>query len=486
MVYKSSSIAPSGGGTGISSVSNSDGTLTISPTTGAVVASLNLGNANTWTGLQTILQAGIGAVSTDGLVLSNTTAAAAGAQQWSPRLHFIGQGWATGAGGSSQTVDWIAEVRPVQGATNPSANWVLSSSVNGGAYTNCFSINSSFSISTLCAVSITGGAALNLTSGRINLAATTGLLVWASDTGLLRNAAGVVEVNTGTAGQFASLICGAATSSTIALTVKGAASQSADLQQWQNSSASILASMSSAGVLTLGLASTQTGQLKLKGTTSGTITLSTADAAGTWTMKLPTTAGTNLYVLQTDGSGNTSWVAQSGGGLTVNSTTISGGAAGQLLYDNGGTLEECTTTVNSAGLIIKYNNIATAGWGVPGIYASGRATAQTATNSSISTYTVGGSDGSFLVSANVNVTTGSIATMAGTIVYTDETNTSRTLTLNFSTVAGAFVTSITSAAAYEGVPLHIRAKASTSITFGITMTGTGSPYNAEGMITQIS
>lgn len=37
----------------ISSVSNSDGTLTISPTTGAVVASLALGHANTWTGVQT-------------------------------------------------------------------------------------------------------------------------------------------------------------------------------------------------------------------------------------------------------------------------------------------------------------------------------------------------------------------------------------------------------------------------------------------------
>src|SRR3990167_4393524 len=38
---------------GVSSVSNSDGTLTISPTTGNVVASLNLANANTWTGGQT-------------------------------------------------------------------------------------------------------------------------------------------------------------------------------------------------------------------------------------------------------------------------------------------------------------------------------------------------------------------------------------------------------------------------------------------------
>lgn len=41
------------GGAAVSSVSNSDSTLTISPTTGAVVASLALGHANTWTAVQT-------------------------------------------------------------------------------------------------------------------------------------------------------------------------------------------------------------------------------------------------------------------------------------------------------------------------------------------------------------------------------------------------------------------------------------------------
>lgn len=46
-----SSLGISGGGA-VSSVSNSDGTLTISPTTGSVVASLALGHANTWTGGQ--------------------------------------------------------------------------------------------------------------------------------------------------------------------------------------------------------------------------------------------------------------------------------------------------------------------------------------------------------------------------------------------------------------------------------------------------
>ena len=41
------------GGAIISSVSNSDSTLTVSPTTGAVVASLNLSHANTWSAQQT-------------------------------------------------------------------------------------------------------------------------------------------------------------------------------------------------------------------------------------------------------------------------------------------------------------------------------------------------------------------------------------------------------------------------------------------------
>ena len=40
-------------GSGVNSVSNVDGTLTVSPTTGSSVASLNLAHANTWTGNQT-------------------------------------------------------------------------------------------------------------------------------------------------------------------------------------------------------------------------------------------------------------------------------------------------------------------------------------------------------------------------------------------------------------------------------------------------
>lgn len=90
----------------------------------------------TFTGVLTDTQS-IAAVSTDGLVLQNTTAAAAGAgaQQWSPRLHLIGQGWKTTATAGSQTVDWIAEVQPVQGLANPTSVLQFSYQVNGAGYT---------------------------------------------------------------------------------------------------------------------------------------------------------------------------------------------------------------------------------------------------------------------------------------------------------------------------------------------------------------
>lgn len=42
-------------GGGVTSISNSDGTLTISPTTGAVIASINLAHANAWAGQQTFV-----------------------------------------------------------------------------------------------------------------------------------------------------------------------------------------------------------------------------------------------------------------------------------------------------------------------------------------------------------------------------------------------------------------------------------------------
>lgn len=143
--------------------------------------------------------------------------------------------------------------------------------------------------------------------------------------------------------------------------------------------------------------------------------------------------------------------------------------------------------VDSNGLIPKYNNVTTVGWGIPAIYGSGRSTAQTAAVASVAAYTVGTSDGSFYVSVNVNVTTSTLHNFTVNCAYTDETNTARTLTLSLSQLTGAFVTAITNATGvgtYEGIPLHIRCKASTSITIATTGTFTTVTYNVEGVIIQ--
>lgn len=82
----------------------------------------------------------------------------------------------------------------------------------------------------------------------------------------------------------------------------------------------------------LGVAGTCTGQLKFAGTTSGTVTVTSAAAAGTWTFTLPTTAGTVAFPMVTDGTGIASWAMLTvpGGGTGAASFT-----ANQLLSGNG-------------------------------------------------------------------------------------------------------------------------------------------------------
>ena len=138
--------------------------------------------------------------------------------------------------------------------------------------------------------------------------------------------------------------------------------------------------------------------------------------------------------------------------------------------------------------ITQYKAVATVGWGVPAIYGTGRSPGAVAAVASVATYTVGAADGSFLICANVNVTAVVTASFTVNCVYTDETGASRTSVLTFSQITGTTlftITAVTGTGAYEGVPLHIRCKASTSITLNTTGTFTSVTYNVEGFITQI-
>ena len=194
----------------------------ITPTLGVAAAtsvSSTASNVNTQS---------IAAVSTDGYVLTNTTAAAAGAQQWSPRLRLTGQGWKTTATAASETTDFIIENQPVQGAATPTSNLVISSQINAAGYVAAMTLSNTGQIllpagaNQAAGISFggtgnngiyapgasnfyfapgAGGASAEARTSGIGLGSSS-ILSWGSlgaaqDTGLSRVSAGVVGVGTG-------------------------------------------------------------------------------------------------------------------------------------------------------------------------------------------------------------------------------------------------------------------------------------------------
>jgi hypothetical protein len=123
-------------------------------------------------------------------------------------------------------------------------------------------------------------------------------------------------------------------------------------------------------------------------------------------------------------------------------------------------------------------------------YSSARSVAAIVAVTSVNSITVGGSDGTFKISANVLVTTATTHAFTVTCAYTDEGGTARTATLSFTNVAGtAIVTSVANATGtvpYQGLEITIRAKAGTTITIATTGTFTSVVYNVEGIIQQVA
>ena len=77
-----------------------------------------------------------------------------------------------------------------------------------------------------------------------------------------------------------------------------------------------IGNVSPGALLDIGSAGATLGTMRLEGSASGYVQLQPNVAAGSWTMTLPTSGGTNGYVLQTDGIGITSWAAN-GAGATI-------------------------------------------------------------------------------------------------------------------------------------------------------------------------
>lgn len=125
---------------------------------------------------------------------------------------------------------------------------------------------------------------------------------------------------------------------------------------------------------------------------------------------------------------------------------------------------------------------------VPAIVAVGRQTGQTAAVASVATYTVGATDGSFEVSAEAFVNSGSSYDFIVTVAYTDKGGNAHTLTLPFTKLDGSIVTDIVNAGGsvpYSSPVLHIRCKASTAITVATSGNFTLVGYDVESTIKQI-
>jgi hypothetical protein len=275
-----------------------------------------------------------------GFALTNTTAAAAGAQQISPALVWTGQGWKTNATAASQTVSFRADVLPVQGTANPSGTWQLGASINGGAYTNYLTVstlsNGTVSASNIQATSTVAASATFTTGSQYNGSNVLGTIQTFRTTNGGANISpiffgGTSSVTAGvlspildvTNGFVLSAANGTRQIARAGINITGldntAGAESGDLTFYTQGTGSgvglamaqrfNLTGTASTAVATIGVAGTSLGSLNLTGNTSGTISIKPQAAAGTYNFNLPTIAGTSGHLLTSGGGGATamSW-----------------------------------------------------------------------------------------------------------------------------------------------------------------------------------
>lgn len=121
--------------------------------------------------------------------------------------------------------------------------------------------------------------------------------------------------------------------------------------------------------------------------------------------------------------------------------------------------------------------------------ALSRLTGQTAAINNLVQVTNGSFDKTFEIGVDILITSSTTHSFTATVAYTDEGNTSRTTTLNFSQTNGTIGTTISNTAGavpYSSIPIQIRCKASTTITIATTGTFTSVTYSIGGRITQLN
>lgn len=373
-LYSSSSSSAGG----VTTVKNTDGTLTISPTSGAVVASLNLGNANTWTTLQTF----------NGYVALPLGDSAA---PYTPSFTFAN--FADGTVGS-----------------------VLYASDTGGIFNGLdeLDILASYknTITTIQPTILIGAdqtlddfLAITGTSTTVN-----GSAQWVSQ--------GNLEINYGGSGTGTYTI-GQGASRTPIITANSGATPVLTINATggiilEGFIAAVNNAASGADMAIYGNAATVTS-----GTNIETLSLYTegGERVGIEMTGNSTSANMSIRSIVSVNDKMTFNV-----GSSTNNTLMLGDAAGHpnKVTTQNNTLDDGSGNVATTGKITKYNNVSTAGQGVAAIYASASNTELTTTGAtSIAAYTPGAT-GNCLLYAYYRVVTGT-TTVTLTATWTDET-----------------------------------------------------------------
>ncbi len=125
--------------------------------------------APTWTAQHIFQTDAIGETQTtaNGIYLVNQTAAAAGAQQYSPAIRWRGRGWKTDATAASQSIDFRSYVRPVQGAAAPTGVWAMDVSIEGGAYADALTLSTAGALTITAGLTATGALFSGLTASKV-------------------------------------------------------------------------------------------------------------------------------------------------------------------------------------------------------------------------------------------------------------------------------------------------------------------------------
>jgi hypothetical protein len=197
--------------------------------------------------------------------------------------------------------------------------------------------------------------------------------------------------------------------------------------------------------LSIGAASSATGQLKMVGTTSGVVTVQSQAAAGTYNFNLPTSAGSSGQPLLSGGGGAT---AMSFGTLSGNTTTFVT-ASGAL------TSGKCLQA-DASGNIATTGSACGSGGGSTSFYQTLASQTNVAADSPV---TVGSAVGIYYCNATAGAITYNLPAVASstnfifTMVKTDSSTNNCTLDGNASETINGALTYVVNAQ-YSGVSIH--------------------------------